>query len=219
MIFATDIDRRSLDIAGQGFYPDSIVSDIDPVVLSRHFIRKENGYQINENIRKVVVFATHNLLKDPPFSKLDLLICRNLFIYFKAEIQQRILSMFYYALNANGFLFMGSSETIGDMSEAYVSIDAKWKIYSLKEGYRPPLIKDLPLPRSYSSQENEAQFVMRTRLRTGPKIDKLLDSTVAAFMPPSIIVDENNYVIHVINNVNDYIQLPSGRFSQNILHI
>jgi two-component system CheB/CheR fusion protein len=218
-IFATDIDRRSLDIAGQGFYPDSIVADIDPIMLARHFVRKENGYQISENIRKVVVFATHNLLKDPPFSKLDLLICRNLFIYFKSEIQQRILSMFYYALNANGFLFMGSSETIGDMSEAFEAIDSKWKMYSCKEGYRPPIIKDLPLPRTYASTENEAQYIVRTRLRTGPKIDKLLDSTVAAFMPPSFIIDENNYVIHVINNVNDYIQLQSGKFSQNILHI
>lgn len=127
-IFATDIDRHSLGIAGQGFYPDSIVADIHPVLLARYFTRKENGYQINDDVRKVVVFATHNLLKDPPFSKLDMLVCRNLFIYFKPEMQQRILSMFYYALNSSGNLFMGSSESIGEMSEAFEPIDSKWKI-------------------------------------------------------------------------------------------
>ncbi|MFO8023197.1 MAG: chemotaxis protein CheB, partial [Perlabentimonas sp.] len=193
-IFATDIDRRSLDIAGQGFYPDSIVSDIDPLLLTKYFTRKENGYQINENVRKVVVFATHNLLKDPPFSNLDLVVCRNLFIYFKPEMQQRILSMFYYALKAKGFLFMGSSESIGEMSEAFAPVDSKWKIYRCKEGYKPPIVKDMPLPRNQPS-ETETQFIMRAKLHPGPKIDKLLDSALTAYLPPSVIVDENDNII------------------------
>lgn len=217
-IFATDIDRQSLDVAGQGFYPDSIVSDVDPLLLAKYFTRKENGYQVNEDVRKVVVFATHNLLKDPPFSKLDLLVCRNLFIYFKPEMQQRILSMFYYALNANGYLFMGNSESIGEMSEAFDPVDSKWKIYHCKEGYRPPIVKDMPLPRSFPT-EKETQFMIQARLRPGPKIDKLLDGALTAFLPPSFIVDENNSIIHVVNDVNPFTQLQPGRFTHNLLGI
>lgn len=217
-IFATDIDRHSLDIAGQGFYPDSIVSDVDPLLLARYFTRKDNGYQVNEDVRKLVVFATHNLLKDPPFSKLDLLVCRNLFIYFKPEMQQRILSMFYYALNSSGYLFMGNSESIGEMSEAFNPIDSKWKIYSCKEGYRPPIVKNLPLPRTFP-KDAEASFMVQARLRQIPKIDKLLDGALTAYLPPSFLVDENNNVIHVINDVNPFTQFQSGRFSNNLLNI
>lgn len=217
-IFATDIDRHSLDIAGQGFYPDSIVSDIDPILLAKYFVRKDNGYQIIDNIRKAVVFATHNLLKDPPFSKLDMLICRNLFIYLKPDIQQKILSMFYYALNSNGFLFMGSSESIGEMSEAFTPVDSKNKIYRCKEGYRPPIIKDMPLPRT-TYAEPESHFVLRTHLRQGPKIDKLLEATLSRVLPPSFLIDENANIVHVINDINPFVELQTGRFSQNLLHI
>lgn len=217
-IFATDIDRHSLDIAGQGFYPDSIVSDIDPLLLARYFTRKGNGYQVNEDVRKLVVFATHNLLKDPPFSKLDLLVCRNLFIYFKPEMQQRILSMFYYALNSSGYLFMGNSESIGEMSEAFDPVDSKWKVYSCKDGYRPPIVKDMSLPRTFP-KDAEAQFMVQARLRQIPKIDKLLDGALTAYLPPSFLVDESNNVIHVINDVNPFIQFQSGRFSNNLLNI
>ena len=217
-IFATDIDRQSLDVAGQGFYPDSIVSDIDPALLAKYFTRKENGYQVNENVRKIVVFATHNLLKDPPFSKLDLIVCRNLFIYFKPEMQQRILAMFYYALKPSAYLFMGSSESIGEMSEAFEAVDSKWKIYRGREGYKSPIIRDMPLPRSHSN-EFENQFVLRSRLKPNPRIDKLLDSALASFMPPSFIVDENDNIVHVVNDINPFIELQPGRFSQNLLSI
>ena len=217
-IFATDIDRQSLDMAGQGFYPDSIVSDIDPGLLAKYFTRKENGYQVNENVRKIVVFATHNLLKDPPFSKLDLIVCRNLFIYFKPEMQQRILAMFYYALKPSAYLFMGSSESIGEMSEAFEPLDSKWKMYKGREGYKSPIIRDMPLPRTHSN-EAETQFIMRSPLRPIPKIDKLLDNALASFMPPSFIVDENDNIMHVVNDINPFIELQSGRFSQNLLGI
>lgn len=217
-IFATDIDRQSLEIAGQGFYPDSIVSDIDPVLLKKYFTRHENGYQVNENIRKMVVFATHNLLKDPPFSKLDLLICRNLFIYFKPEMQQRLLSMFYYSLNPNGYLFLGSSETIGDMGQAFSNTDIKWKIYHYKAGYKPPIIKSIPSPQK-TKQEHETLYASRSRLHEGVKFEKLLEGALAAHMPPSVIVDDNGNIVHVINDVNKFINIPSGRFSQNLLAV
>jgi len=212
-IFATDIDRDAVELAGQGLYPESIVADVDPVLLTKYFTRKENGYQINDIIRKKVVFATHNLLKDPPFSKLDLIVCRNLFIYLKPEMQQRLLAMFYYSLNSDGFLVMGSSESIGEMSEAFQAVDSKWKIYKYKEGYKSPLIRDLPIPRNhayeglgYTSLANSPKF----------KMEKLMESAISAVLPPAIIVDDEDNIIHVVNDVSKFFQIKPGRFSQNL---
>jgi two-component system CheB/CheR fusion protein len=131
-IFATDIDKRSLELAGQGIYPESIVSDIELPLIHKYFVKKDSGYQVNETIRKMVIFATHNVFKDPPFSKLNMIVCRNLFIYLKPDSQSRVLSTFYMALKAGGFLFMGSSETLGSHSEAFNILSAKHKIYQKK---------------------------------------------------------------------------------------
>jgi len=118
-IFATDIDKHSLEQAGQAVYPESIVSDVDNQHLAKYFIKRENGYQINEVLRKMAIFATHNVLKDPPFSKLDMIVCRNLFIYFKPDSQSRVLSTFQMALKPGGYLFLGCSESLGVFTESF----------------------------------------------------------------------------------------------------
>lgn len=214
-IFATDIDRQSLESAGQGFYLDSMVADVSPTRLSRFFSRRENGYQINESIRKMVIFATHNLLRDPPFSKQDLIICRNLFIYLKPEMQNRILSVFYHALNSEAFFLMGSSESIGDLQDAFQVIDTKWKLYRQKPGFNPPLFANLPMQRP---QRNETDPSLPLRLRVGDST-RLLDQVVSVFAPPSILIDENNNIVHVFNDVNRYVQLRPGRFSQHLFNL
>lgn len=214
-IFATDIDKHSLEIAGQGFYPDNIVADIDPYYLKKFFIRKDNGYQVHEQIRKMIVFANHNLLKDPPFSKIDLVVCRNLFIYLKPEVQQRLLSILFYSLSPNGILFMGNSETIGEMSEAFEAIDNKNKIYRCKSGYKPPIIKDLPIP-SQKNGEYETNLYTRRKSFEGIKIDKLMQALLSDYLPPSVIIDQNDYILHIINNVSDFVRLQPGKFSQNL---
>lgn len=215
-IFATDIDKQSLDIASQGLYPDNIVADIDPYYLKKYFVRRESGYQVHEQIRKMIVFANHNLLKDPPFSKIDLIICRNLFIYLKPEVQQRLLSIFFYSLSPSGVLFMGNSETIGEMSEAFDAIDARNKIYACKTGYKPPIIKDLPIPTSHRGQDYESNLFSKRRGYEGLKIDKLMDTLLGEYLPPSVIIDQNDYIIHVINNVSEFVRLQPGKFSQNL---
>lgn len=212
-IFATDIDRDAIEFAGQGLYPESIVADVEPVLLTKYFTRKENGYQVNEIIRKKVIFATHNLLKDPPFSKLDLIVCRNLFIYLKPEMQKRLLAMFYYSLNPDGFLVMGSSESIGEMIDAFEVVDSKWKIYKYKEGYKSPLIRDLPLPRN---QVYEVSGYNNLVSSNKFKMDKLMESAISAVLPPSIIVDDEDNIIHVVNDVSKFFKIKPGRFSQNL---
>ena len=214
-IFATDIDKHSLEIASQGFYPDNIVADIDPYYLKKYFVRRDNGYQVHEQIRKMIVFANHNLLKDPPFSKIDLIICRNLFIYLKPDVQQRLLSIFYYSLSPSGTLFMGSSETIGEMSEAFHPIDNKNKIYSCNLEYKPPIIKDLPI-HSHRGQDYENNLFARRKGNEILKGDKLMEVLLGDFLPPSVIIDQNDFIIQIINNVYDFVKLRPGKFSQNI---
>ena len=214
-IFATDIDRQSLETAGQGFYLDSMVADVSPTRLSRFFSRRENGYQINESIRKMVIFATHNLLRDPPFSKQDLIICRNLFIYLKTEMQNRILSVFYHALNPEAYFLMGSSESIGELQDAFQVIDSKWKLYRQKPGFNPPLFSSLPLLRT-TRDESEASLPLRMRVSD---TSRLLDQVISVFAPPSILIDENNNIVHVFNDVNRYVRLRPGRFSQHLFNL
>lgn len=216
-IFATDIDRHALNVASQGLYPESIVADIDQEMLSKYFIRLENGYQVKESLRKTVVFATHNLLKDPPFSRLDLMVCRNLFIYLKPEMQQKILNMFYYSLKPGGFLFMGNSETLGDMSEGFKTIDSKWKIYQYQEGFRPPLMRDVQPLQAASIRQ---QLVPAVSTRSGAESlrqSRLLENALEVYLPPSVIVDEQDRIVQVINDMNPFLQVRAGQFSNSIL--
>lgn len=215
-IFATDIDRHSLEVAGQGFYLDSMVADIGSARLSRFFTRRESGYQINESVRKMVIFATHNLLRDPPFSKQDLIVCRNLFIYLKPEMQNRILSVFYHALNPEAYFLIGSSENIGELQEGFQVIDSKWKLYRQRPGYNPPLSKTLPLFRT--TRTNVAMALSGADALSDTS-SRLLEKLVSAFAPPSVLIDEDNNIVHVINNVNRFIQLRSGRFSQQLFNL
>lgn len=217
-IFATDIDRQALTIAGQGFYPDNIMADVDAILLNKYFNRVEGGYLVKENIRRMIVFATHNLLKDPPFSKLDILICRNLFIYLKSDIQVRLLSMFYYSLSPGGYLFMGSSETIGDMSEAFVPVDLKNKIYKYKEGFKPEFKKELSPMMTNGLSVNEVQ-TYSNRFSPNIKSERLLEKILPIYMPPSIIIDSNDNILQIIGDVNKFTSINSGKFSQNLFSI
>ncbi len=213
--FATDIDRHSLDTASRGFYSDGIASDIETSLLNKYFIRREGGYQVNDNVRKMVVFAAHNLIKDPPFSKLDLLVCRNLFIYLKPEMQQRLLAMFYYALSPAGYLFMGSSESIGEMSEAFEAIDGKWKLYKIRPDYKPPLSTNAIIPRQQQMESDGGVTAMP--LNGGIRMERLLEGAAATALPPSVIVDASDNIVHVINDINPFFNVRSGKFSSNIV--
>ena len=128
-IFATDIDIVSIEKARAGVYPESIAADVSTERLDRFFTKDESSYRIHKDIRDMVVFAKQDVIKDPPFSKLDLITCRNLLIYLDAEAQKMILPMFHYALNRNGHLLLGNSETVGEFSDLFAAVDKKWKLY------------------------------------------------------------------------------------------
>lgn len=216
-IFATDIDKHSLEQAGLAYYPESIVSDVEPGLLARYFVKRENGYQVGETLRKMVIFATHNVLKDPPFSKLDMIVCRNLFIYFKPDSQSRVLNIFQMALKPGGFLFMGSSESLGMYTEAFNVISAKHKVYSRKPGYVSGLTNEMPPSFTISRHENTTNNKdLRERAQ---KKDMLNEKILELLMPPSLVLDEKLNIIQVINNMNPYLNIRSGKFSQNLTNL
>ncbi|PWD99774.1 CheR family methyltransferase [Marinilabilia rubra] len=219
-IFATDIDNESIEIAGQGFYPESIVADVSPEILAKYFEKNENGYKVSEGLRKKIIFATHNILKDPPFSKIDLISCRNLFIYLKPQIQEKIYSTFYFSLKSKSFLFVGASESLGNMQSAFTPVDSKWKLFRAREGFKPPFAPNIPHLRTSSEKPTKSQSPVTDKTsHNHVKLDKMLEMIIHDLLPPSVIIDENFNLIHVINNINDYINLPSGKFTNNFLSL
>ncbi len=218
-LFATDIDRDSIEFAGVGIYPQSIISDVPSEYLGKYFTKKEDGYQVNENIRRMVIFAPHNVLKDPPFSKMDLIVCRNMLIYLNNEVQQKILSMLYFALNKDAYLFLGSSESVGELSQGFTLIDTRSKIYKQRPGYKPPVNEPFRLPDMQKKQHELKQvgsYSGHSRPQM-PKLDSIFDELLSQFVPPSVIVDENYNLVHTLHGVNQFIKLPVGQVSLNIL--
>ena len=132
-VFASDMDGIAIAKARSGIYPDSIAADITPTRLDRYFIREGGSFRVHKSIRDMVIFSEVDLIKDPPFSRLDLICCRNLLIYFEAELQQKIIPMFHYALKPKGGLFLGTSESVGDFGDLFVSLDRKSKLFQRKE--------------------------------------------------------------------------------------
>lgn len=215
-IFATDIDKSALSTASQGIYGENVVSDIPQHYLKKYFVKTEGGYKVVPQIRKMIIFSSHDVLTDPPFSKLDLIVCRNLFIYLKANSQQNLLYRFYYSLNDNGYLFMGNSESIGEMSDAFQVRSRKCKIYQRKaiSGVLPLL--GIQMNRNYSNYmvrnyQNDGKMEGRS-----VQIDKIIEQAFAVVSPSSIVVNENDNIIYMGSNVNQILQYRQGLFSQNI---
>jgi two-component system CheB/CheR fusion protein len=137
-VFATDIDSRAIATARAGLYPAGIAADISPERLARFFAAEPDGsaYRIHKSLRDMLVFSEHDVIKDPPFSKVDLISCRNLLIYMGSDLQKKLMPLFHYALNPGGFLFLGTSETVGEFGDLFASVDHKSKLYQRKEDFR-----------------------------------------------------------------------------------
>lgn len=218
-IFATDLDKNSLEFASVGFYPDNIVSDISTERLAKFFTKKESGYQINENIRSMIVFARQNIINDPPFSKLDLVSCRNFLIYVNPDTQQKIFSLFSMSLNDNGHLFLGSSESLGNMSEGFKAIDNKSKIFQKQSNYKPVIQAGLKRSSEYKNYPEllHANTFIKTPKGKNRFLEVLFDQIMVDYLPPSVVIDENYDILHTINDVNNYLSIPRGQITINLL--
>lgn len=213
-IFATDTDPDAVAIAQKGFYNEGNLINIREDIIEKYFDRKENGYIIRDSIRKMIVFAKHNIFRDAPFSKLDLIVCRNMFIYVKTEVQQRTFENFYRLLNEDGYLFLGSSESLGDMEKAFDALDRKWKIYHKKKGYSLDntgfyLWDNLTHPQKTVGETAAGQH---SKVRTSNILEKILFS----FAGPSVLVDSFGKIVQIIQGGGKYLDLQDGQFDNSI---
>ena len=217
-IFATDIDIKAIEYASKGVYPDSIVEDVSHERLSRFFIKKRDGYHISKFIREMVIFSSHNVINNPPFYKIDLLTCRNLLIYFQPNLQTRVISTFQFALEANGFMFLGTSETTGEMGRYFSAVDAKWKIYKRKDMKKRPLLDDYSFISTgikvIQSKPEEDYFTRVERNKW--EVEDIRTVLIEECLPPSVLVDENGGLVQICGDVDKYLKVPRGKVSYDI---
>ncbi len=217
-IFATDIDSDAIEAARQGLYPESIAVDVPPAYLEGFFTREDSSFRINKEIRDKVVFALQNVITDPPFSKIDLISCRNLLIYFGQELQKKVLPLFHYSLNKDGVLFLGSSETIGEFSDYFAVLDRKWKLFTRKDtdpshiqvlNFRSPTVTDR---RVHIQVARHAAPMIGTNYRE--VAEKII---LESYGPTGVLINEKSEVLYIHGRVGKYLEPPSGEFTGNIL--
>lgn len=214
-IFATDVDKDAILTAGAGLYPESIAADLSPKLLSKYFYRKEDNFQVARNIREMVVFAQHNLVKDPPFTNIDLVSCRNLLIYLQPVLQQKALEMFNFSLTNEGILFLGTSETVGEMQQYFETMHQKFKIYKSKGKTTVPGQITPVEPREHLRLSSIAKPGMYRRRYANSEeywiTNRLLDLLADQYVPLAIVVNENMEILHTLGDSEGYFKLPSGR--------
>lgn len=219
-IFATDIDRDALNAAGVGIFAESVLADIPAHYLERYFVREDDQYQILRSIRGMVVFAYQNLITDPPFSRIDLVSCRNVLIYLTPKVQNRILSTFQFSLKRDGYLFLGSSESLGDRGADFVVKSAKWKIYQYLGNYRPAIPQTDTPPRRPTPQHEPQAEKPATPSGGRGQSDPVLQSIVEQVLPPAIVVNADMQLIHAFGDVAQYLRPPRGyQVSLNVLNM
>jgi two-component system CheB/CheR fusion protein len=208
-VFASDLDARALSIARDGRYPSAIEADVSEDRLRRFFTREGDNYRVRQELRDIVLFAHHDLLKDPPFSRVDLISCRNVLIYLDRDLQEQVISTFNYALNPNGFLLLGSSETADNPPGMFRNLDRNARIYqsTVATGDKPRLLPRLLGP--IRVREQVAQLG-----RAGNPSAAFNDAmshrrALEKLAPPSILVDETHRVVHLSDSAGRYLQ-PSG---------
>ena len=220
-IFATDLDGDSISAAGRGVYGDNIIEDVTARRLSRYFSRKGNRYIVGHEIRKMIVFAQHNVFQDPPFGKLDLISCRNLLIYFQNILQRNLFAIFHMALKDRGYLFLGRSESVIDYDDVFRVVCANEKIFIHNASGKAPSHEHI----TYSMQGVESNMGTAGVYRHAEEADLTyspneLDTRVLEMLlPASVLVDDKNQLAHSYGDCKDFIMLPVGAVTLDIFSL
>ncbi len=208
-VFGTDIDEDAIEFARAAVYPDNIAADVSKERLKRFFIKEENTYKVKKRIREMLVFATQSLIKDPPFSKLDLVSCRNVLIYMDSVLQKKLLPIFHYTLNQNGFLFLGTSETIGKFTDLFSTKNAKWKIYQ-RLGVKSEKMLQYPIVRNLEVV-SEKQIGEHEKYQRETNIYQLAEREILnKYAPPFVLVNEKHEVLYINGKIHNYLLTPTG---------
>ena len=218
-IFATDIDVKAIEKAGKGVFPESIIEDVSSERLARFFVKRDDTYHISKEIRQMVIFAPHNMLSDPPFGKLDLVVCRNVMIYFQPVLQRSLFSIFHTALKNGGYLFLGKSETANEYPDVFQSAFSAEKIYvhngaGKMEGPEPisfniPTVQALPTRRVTHEVHHPSDY----------GLESIYTHFLERFLPAAVVINEANDVIHFFGNYVDYVSIAPGKATFNLFSI
>lgn len=217
-IFATDIDQDSIEVASLGEYPRAIAEDVSQERLARFFTARGDSYVVSRDIRRMVVFAAHNIMRDPPFTKIDLLSCRNLLIYMDQPLQRKVLSLFQYALRQGGFLFLGTSETLGDLQGDFHTVDSRNKLFqSLRAGsFR---LSRLLVPTVSAPLARHGDDTGSHAMEEGAAIDEAMAALMKAYVPPCLLVNEQMTIMHVFGDASSLLKVPPGEATLNVLKL
>ena len=210
-IFATDLDRGAIDKAREGIFSANIAEDMSPERLNRYFVKVGRGYQIVKSIRDMVIFAQQSMIKDPPFTKIDILTCRNLLIYLTPELQRKLMPLFHYSLNADGFLFLGSAEAVGNATDLFKPLDRKSRIY---QRLQPLLQKELvEFPTSFSpAQSSSSQPTANVQ-----NIQSMADALILQYYSPStVLVNGKGDILYITGRTGKYLEPAAGKVNWNI---
>jgi two-component system CheB/CheR fusion protein len=224
-VFATDLNEKLLDKARFGLYPKSLSEDISPERLRRFFVEEQGGYRVSKSLREMVVFAKQNLFADPPFSRMDLISCRNLLIYLGPTLQKKAIPTFHYALKPGGFLLLGASESVSGYTELFEPVDRKYKIYSKKAAPTPAF--HLPASREHGERASSARRApalpvgqphptdgFNNELSAQREADRV---TVNQFAPPGVLVNADLQVLQFRGSTGAFLEPPVGKASFNVL--
>lgn len=213
-IFATDLDNDAIETARKGVFSENITANVSPIRLSRFFTKVDDGYRINTEIREMVVFAKHNIIMHAPFTKIDILSCRNMLIYMDSELQKKLLGLFCYSLNPDGIMVLGSAETLGTQSHFFSPIDAKLKIYKRSSNTQLPELFDFP---SSFSRSSSAAIEQQIPTKSTSNIQILADQLLLQhFSPPGVLVNEKGDIIYISGRTGKYLEPSVGKANMNI---
>jgi two-component system CheB/CheR fusion protein len=217
-IYATDLDQDAIGKARLGFYPANISADVSDDRLSRFFIEEDGGYRMHKSIREMVIFAPQNIIMDPPFTKLDILTCRNLLIYLGPELQSKLIPLFHYALASHGILLLGNAETIGSFTHLFDPIDSKSRIYRRIENQLP--ISPVDFPIKYFPVSTEAEKELRSAYSMAsplPDLETLTDKLVLQnFSPAAVLVNADGDILYFSGRTGKYLEPAVGKANLNI---
>lgn len=220
-IFATDVDRAALDFAGAGVYPRSVVADLPPEYLERFFQPEgTENFRINRSLRDRLIFARQDLLSDPPFTRLHMVSCRNLLIYLRPEAQKKLLSLIHFSLLANGLLFLGSSETLGELSYAFETLESKFRIYrktgstALKFSDSIPSFTDNPAWLA----ESPTDPPLHRRPRSAPPLfETVQQHLLKRFAPATLVITPEHELLYTVGPVDRFVRFTGGPVNLNLL--
>jgi two-component system CheB/CheR fusion protein len=213
-IFATDLDSAAIEKARKGLYPANIVTDVSATHLARFFVKADDQYRVNAQIREMVVFAPQNVIKDPPFTKLDILSCRNLMIYMDADLQKKLLALFHYSLNLNGILVLGSAETHGSQSDMYAVIDSKLRIYQRTGALKTDELFEFP--NAFSHPRPGLPGIAKPA-KNMENLQTLTDQLILQqFSPASVLVTNQGDILYITGSTGKYLEPAAGKANMNL---